>query len=174
MRYIFILSLFFLAATTQAQQLKVPTLSPYTEIKQEVGLTEISLSYARPSAKGRKVFGQLVPFGEMWRTGANASTKLTVSEAVKIAGKECLSIRVTYEEAVGEDIWHFYFDKNSYALIGYRFYHEEEKNDGEYITLDGETMVQGIKIPQNRHWYYNKDDKFLGADFLIKGVGLRK
>ena len=54
--------------------------------------------------------------------------------ATSFQGKECLSIRVTYEEAVGEDIWYFYFDKNSYALIGYRFYHEEEKNDGEYIT----------------------------------------
>jgi len=88
MRYIFILPLLFLAATTQAQELKVPTLSPFSEIKQEVGLTEITLSYARPSAKGRKVFGELVPFGEMWRTGANASTKLTVSETVKIAGNK--------------------------------------------------------------------------------------
>jgi len=94
--------------------------------------------------------------------------------ATSFQGKECLSIRVTYAEAVGDDIWYFYFDKNSYALIGYRFYHEEEKNDGEYITLEGEIVVQGIKIPQNRHWYYNKDDKFLAADLLIKGVGLRK
>ena len=70
------------------QNLKVPTLSPSAEIKQEIGLTEISLSYARPSAKGRKVMGNLVPYSEMWRTGANASTKLTVSEAVKIAGND--------------------------------------------------------------------------------------
>jgi len=55
-------------------------------------------------------------------------------------------------------------------LIGYRFYHEEAKNDGEYITLEGEESVQGIKIPKNRHWYYNKDDKFLGADFLVRGT----
>ena len=88
MKYTLILPLLFLTAITQAQQLKVPTLSPFSEIKQEIGLTEISLSYARPSAKGRQVFGELVPFGEMWRTGANASTKLTVSEAVKIAGNE--------------------------------------------------------------------------------------
>ena len=71
-----------------AQNLKVPTLSPFSEIKQEIGLTEISLSYARPSAKGRTVMGNLVPYGEMWRTGANASTKITVSETVKIAGNE--------------------------------------------------------------------------------------
>lgn len=74
--------------TSNAQNLKVPTLSPFTEIQQEIGLTTINLSYARPSAKGRKIMGELVPYGEMWRTGANASTKITVSETVKIAGNE--------------------------------------------------------------------------------------
>ena len=68
------------------QELKVPTLSPLAEISQEVGLTQVKLSYSRPSAKGRKVFGDLVPFNEVWRTGANASTKLTFSEDVKIEG----------------------------------------------------------------------------------------
>ena len=66
------------------QDLKVPTLSPITEITQEVGLTQVKLSYSRPSAKGRKVFGELVPFNEVWRTGANASTKLTFAQDVKI------------------------------------------------------------------------------------------
>ena len=72
--------------TTEAQNLEVPALSPFSETKQQVGLTEVALSYSRPSAKGRTVFGQLVPFGEIWRTGANASTKLAFSEEVKIAG----------------------------------------------------------------------------------------
>ncbi len=83
-----ILAITFCLITTfsYTQNLKVPTLSPSAEIKQEIGLTEISLSYARPSAKGRAVMGNLVPYNEMWRTGANASTKITVSETVKIAG----------------------------------------------------------------------------------------
>lgn len=87
MRSIFcsvIITLF--ALSTLGQELKVPTLSPQAEVTQEVGLTQVKLSYARPSAKGRKVFGELVPFGEVWRTGANASTKLTFTEDVKIAG----------------------------------------------------------------------------------------
>jgi hypothetical protein len=71
---------------TPAQELKVPTLSPLSEITQEVGLTQVKLSYSRPSAKGRNVFGDLVPFNEVWRTGANASTKLTFTEDVKIEG----------------------------------------------------------------------------------------
>src|SRR5690606_3934576 len=70
----------------QGPALKVPILSPATEISQEVALTEVELSYARPSAKGRKIFGGLVPYNEIWRTGANASTKLTFTEDVKIAG----------------------------------------------------------------------------------------
>lgn len=80
-----IVSIFVCSAFAQ-DQLRVPTLSPQAEITQEVGLTQVKLSYARPSAKGRKVFGDLVPFGEVWRTGANASTKLTFTEDVKIEG----------------------------------------------------------------------------------------
>ena len=94
--------------------------------------------------------------------------------ATSFQDQDCLAMRVTYEEAVGEDIWYFYFHPSSYALIGYRFYHEEEKNDGEYITLEGEEMVQGIKIPKTRHWYYNKDNKFLATDLLLRGVAIGK
>lgn len=69
-----------------AQRLQTPTLSPITKITQEVGLTEIVLEYSRPSAKGREVMGGLVPYGEIWRTGANASTKITLSESATIGG----------------------------------------------------------------------------------------
>ena len=86
MKKLTLLLFLFSCLHLSGQGLKTPTLSPYSEIKQEVGLTEISLSYARPSAKGRLIFGELVPFGQIWRTGANASTKLTVSEQVKVAG----------------------------------------------------------------------------------------
>jgi Protein of unknown function (DUF2911) len=87
MRSIFIAAIIALFAMSSfAQELKVPILSPASEVTQEVGLTQVKLSYARPSAKGRKVFGDLVPFGEVWRTGANASTKLTFTEDVKIGG----------------------------------------------------------------------------------------
>lgn len=69
-----------------AQRLQTPTLSPITKITQQVGLTEIALEYSRPSAKGREVMGGLVPYGEVWRTGANASTKITLNEAAAIGG----------------------------------------------------------------------------------------
>lgn len=84
-------------------------------------------------------------------------------------GKEYHAIRVTYEEEVGDDIWYFYFDKETYAMTAYKFYHEEAKNDGEYITLEGEETVNGIRIPKTRAWYYNSDDKHLGTDYLMSG-----
>jgi hypothetical protein len=67
-------------------QIKTPQPSPMAKISQEVGLTKVEIEYSRPSAKGRKVFGELVPYGEMWRTGANASTKVTFGDEVKIGG----------------------------------------------------------------------------------------
>ncbi len=67
-----------------SQRLKTPTLSPISKISQEIGLTEVSLEYSRPSAKGRVVFGNLVPYDKIWRTGANASTKITFTESAYI------------------------------------------------------------------------------------------
>ena len=77
-------------------------------------------------------------------------------------------LKVTYEEAVGNDTWYFYFDPETYALEVYQFYHDEEKNDGEYIILSGLEEINGIKMPKIRAWYYNKDDKYLGTDTLTK------
>ncbi len=98
-----IISLFALSAF--GQELKVPVLSPLSEVTQEVGLTQVKLSYARPSAKGRKVFGDLVPFGEVWRTGANASTKLTFSEDVKIEGNALKAGTYALYSIPGEKDW---------------------------------------------------------------------
>jgi len=82
-------------------------------------------------------------------------------------GLDCYKMKVTYEATVGKDIWYFYFKKTNYALHGYKFHKDESKNDGEYITLDGEEIVSGIKFPKARKWYYNSNDKFLGEDVLL-------
>lgn len=82
-------------------------------------------------------------------------------------GEDVLAIRVTYEAEVGSDIWYFYFHPNTYAMVGYRFYHDESINDGEYIVLDGMEIQNGLRIPKHRYWYINEDAKFLGADMMI-------
>ena len=72
---------------TQAQGLKTPSPSTSQTVKQEFGLGSIELSYSRPNTKGRTIFGDLVPFDAVWRTGANSATTLTFSEEVIIGGK---------------------------------------------------------------------------------------
>ena len=67
-------------------QLKTPAPSPTQTIKQDFGLSNVELSYSRPGMKGRKIFGDLVPFGKVWRTGANNATTITFGEAVTIGG----------------------------------------------------------------------------------------
>ncbi len=83
-------------------------------------------------------------------------------------GKEYLVLKATYEETVGSDTWYFYFNPETYAMEVYQFFHDEAKNDGEYILLTEEEAINGIRMPKNRAWYYNKDDKYLGTDILKK------
>lgn len=82
-------------------------------------------------------------------------------------GQTARALRVTYDPAVGSDTWYFYFDPGTYRMIGYRFYHEEAAGDGEYILLDGERDVLGMKIPVERRWFTNADDRYLGTDVLV-------
>ena len=83
-----LLSLFVIAISTSTYaQVKTPQPSPAAKIEQKVGLTDVTVEYSRPGVKGRTIFGDLVPFGKMWRTGANKNTIITFSEAVTIDGK---------------------------------------------------------------------------------------
>lgn len=77
-----------LMSGVDAQSIKVPTASPLQKISQQFALSNIDIEYSRPSAKGRVIFGELVPFGKIWRTGANASTKITFGEDVKVNGHD--------------------------------------------------------------------------------------
>lgn len=76
----------FTLLAADAQTLTTPQPSPTQTIKQNFGLASIELSYSRPGMKGRKVYGDLVPFGKVWRTGANQASTLTFAEEVIIGG----------------------------------------------------------------------------------------
>jgi hypothetical protein len=76
----------FATLVTNAQTLRTPAPSPTQTIKQDFGVGSIELSYSRPGMKGRKIFGDLVPFGKVWRTGANSATTLTFTDTVSIGG----------------------------------------------------------------------------------------
>ncbi len=77
----------FVAGLSAEAQLKTPQSSPKSTITQAVGLTDVEVVYSRPSAKGRVVFGNLIPFGKVWRTGANENTIVSFSDDVIIDGK---------------------------------------------------------------------------------------
>jgi len=79
-------SLFLCTCIAQAQ-VKMPAPSPTQTIKQDFGIGSIELTYSRPSAKGRKVFGDVVPDGKLWRTGANAPTAIRFTDSVSVGGK---------------------------------------------------------------------------------------
>jgi len=85
-KIIVVLAVFMSQFAVQAQ-IKTPQASPRAIVSQMVGLTEVELNYSRPGAKGRPVFGNLVPFGKLWRTGANENTTISFSDDVIIDDK---------------------------------------------------------------------------------------
>jgi hypothetical protein len=85
--YFAILILLLTSFVSFSQQIPMPQASPSAKIIQQFGLTTVTVDYSRPSTKGRKIFGELVPFGQIWRTGANSATQLNFSTAVTIDGQ---------------------------------------------------------------------------------------
>ena len=84
MQKLFFLLSIFLSAATLGAQLKAPIASPRAKLSQNIGLVNITLDYSRPSKKGRTIFGSLVPYNKIWRTGANQATTFSVSDDIKI------------------------------------------------------------------------------------------
>lgn len=87
-------------------------------------------------------------------------------DSERFGGRPALALRVAYEPGVGGDTWIFYFHPENRRLIGYRFYHDEEAGDGEYIFLEGEVEGAGLRLPKSRAWYTHQGDEYLGTDVL--------
>jgi hypothetical protein len=101
------------SAFAQAPRLEFPAPSPACTIKQRVGLTDIEVVYSRPSAKGRTIFSAdgVVPFGRVWRTGANAATKITFSTPVKLNGTDVAAGSYALYTIPGADEWTIILNK---------------------------------------------------------------
>jgi tetratricopeptide (TPR) repeat protein len=91
--------------SVNAQQLKVPAPSPLQTLKQAFALDNITIEYSRPSVKGRVIFGDVVPFGKVWRTGANSSTKITFGEDVTVEGKPVAAGTYAIYSIPNKDSW---------------------------------------------------------------------
>lgn len=112
-----ILVLFVGISSTINAQIKTPQPSPLSKIEQVVGLTDVTLEYSRPAMRGRTIFGDLVPYGKVWRTGANANTKITFSDNVTIDGQELKKGTYAIFTIPSETSWEviFYSDSNNWG-----------------------------------------------------------
>ena len=110
------LAVMIVSYTIQAQ-VKTPQPSPKSSIEQVVGLTDVAIEYSRPSAKGRTIFGDLVPFGKLWRTGANANTTVSFSDDVIIGGKVLKKGKYALFTTPKADVWEviFYTDTDNWG-----------------------------------------------------------
>jgi Protein of unknown function (DUF2911) len=106
---------------TFAQQVKTPAASPTQTIKQEFALSSIEITYSRPSIKGRTIFGDLVPFGKPWRTGANNATKITFGEDVKVGGVAVKAGSYALYTVPGQTEWEVILNKGTgnWGVMGY-------------------------------------------------------
>jgi hypothetical protein len=134
--------IFILSLNSFGQQIKTPRPSPDATVIQYVGVTEVKIDYNSPGVKGRKVWGELVPFGEIWRTGANEATTITFSDPVKINGSELPSGTYGIHTIPGESEWEFIFSKDT-------------KIDGS-SNFDKEKEVLRVKAKPEEHHFMER------------------
>ena len=111
-----------LVANQATAQVKLPAPSSTQTIKQDFGMGDIELVYSRPGTKGRKVFGDIVPMDKLWRTGANAATKLTFSTPVEMGGKKIDTGTYVLYTIPGENNWEVIVNKGvkNWGVDGYK------------------------------------------------------
>jgi len=130
-------------------QVQAPSPSPTATLKQEVGLTDIEITYSRPGVKDRTIFGELVPYDQFWRTGANATTKVSFSDDVMIGGKKLEKGTYSLFTYPGKDEWTVIFS-NSMSLPGADGY--DKSNDAVRIQVkpeDHPTKLETFTIDVN-------------------------
>lgn len=114
------------AAAALAQQVRTPRPSPKATLSQTVGTTDISITYSRPGVKGRPIWGALVPYDKVWRTGANEPTVITFSEDVTINGQALKKGAYSIHTIPGQSEWSIIFNSAADPTGGYSY--DEAKN----------------------------------------------
>lgn len=129
-------------AAPAAPKLEFPAASPAASLKQRVGLTDIELNYARPGAKGRVVFGALVPYGKVWRTGANTATKIKFSTAVNFGGAAIPAGSYELFTIPGEKEWTVIVHKDSSQWGAYAY---KQENDVARVTVKPVALTAAVE-----------------------------
>lgn len=132
-----------LFAQAPAPKLAFPDASPAATLKQRVGLTDIEINYNRPSMKGRTIYGGLVPYGEVWRTGANTATKITFSTDVKLNGTAVPAGTYELFTIPGKDEWTVIIHKNMSQWGSYAY---DMKNDvARFAAKPAASMMNAVE-----------------------------
>ena len=124
MRHAFAFAGLLLSAAMLHAAVPVPRESPGATLRETVGITEIELAYHRPAVKGRKIWGGLVPFGEVWRLGANEATTLKLGAAAKVAGHDVPAGTYALFAVPGPEKWTLILNKQAEQWGAY-FYKPE-------------------------------------------------
>ncbi|HLP28528.1 MAG TPA: DUF2911 domain-containing protein [Candidatus Didemnitutus sp.] len=131
-----------MSVSLSAQELKLPSLSPTSTITQEFSTSKMEIVYSRPSMRGRTVFGDLVPYGIVWRTGANAATKVTFGEDVEIGGTTVKAGTYSFYSVPGASEWEIILNKNTgnWGAMGY-----DTKDDVVRIKVKPTTLPTTVE-----------------------------
>jgi hypothetical protein len=135
---------FFWVSTLPAQtpQIDFPAASPACTLKQRVGLTDIEIDYSRPGVKNRIIFGGIVPYGQVWRTGANEATKISFSTAVKLEGHEIPAGTYALFTIPGESDWTIIISTNAAQWGAFQY---NQKDDFVRFKVTPVTLMQNIE-----------------------------
>jgi hypothetical protein len=135
------LSLISLNSVVEAQ-FRMPAPSPTQTVKQDFALGQIELIYSRPIAKGRKIFGDLVPYNKVWRTGANNATILKFNDPVEINGKKLDTGSYALYTIPGEDTWEIIINKGTtnWGSNGYK-----ESDDVVRMKVKSEKLKNSVE-----------------------------
>ncbi|HEV7331040.1 MAG TPA: DUF2911 domain-containing protein [Flavisolibacter sp.] len=106
-------TILFATISADAQQLRTPAPSPTQTVLQDFGISSVQLIYSRPAMKGRKIFGDLVPYGKVWRTGANQATRIKFNDDVSIGGKPLKAGEYALFTIPNENEWEIIINKGS-------------------------------------------------------------
>ena len=146
----------------EEKKIEFPAASQHATVKQRVGLTDIEVDYSRPNKNGREIFGGLVPYGKLWRTGANAVTKIKFSKPVTLGGKEIPAGEYALFTIPAADEWTIIVSKDAKAQSAADYKQETDaarimaKPEPNPITLETFTIglsdVKGASATLNLMW----------------------
>jgi tetratricopeptide (TPR) repeat protein len=147
MKNLLIAPILFLAFLSPAlAQLRLPQASPKAQVSQTIGLTDVTVAYHTPGVKGREVWGKMVPYGQVWRSGANEATLITFSDSVKVNGKSLQAgtySLFTFPETKNK--WFVIFHKDT-SLWGTDGYNPEKDALRVPVTPDtSATLVESLQ-----------------------------